>query len=434
MDSPLGEFPLVVTRDGEISKEHVVRVVRSNFGIFTTNGAGWGPARFGSASQITFRNPARPGNPVTIAGTGLGEDARVELFVAGRPAPVLKVNRGPEGIDEITFRVPQNAPEGCFVPIYAASVKSSAHPRWVSNPATIPIARKGFCKPPSHWPISPVLTGQTVGTLLFTRQIELPSDGAASSESITDRGFATFFTAAGRQPVVSPIQLMPPPGSCIFSAGFFDAETLTSGLFLLASSNLGNVEPADAGPFLRLVRPGIERIFQPRPGAVGVYSGLLGNTETSRRALALFLEPGKFSVSAEGGRSIGAFSIDLSAPAGFTWSNWRSIQIVDRSRGLHLEWKPLLAGQRMLVFAIGVDRVSRNAGTCVCLAPEGVARFFVPPDVFAGFPSVGVGPETLPAYLGLAVIGPSPLMFRADGMDEAVAATLVLQAKRIQFR
>ena len=307
------------------------------------------------------------------------------------------------------------------------------HPRWVSNPATIPIARKGPCKPPSYWPLNPVLTGQTVGTLLFTRQIELPSHGAAG-KSVSDRGYATFFTAAGREPVVSPIHLLPPPGSCIFSSGFFEAETLMSGLFLLASSNLGNVTPADAGPFLRLVRPGIERIFQPRPGTIGVYSGLLGNTETSHRALPLFLEPGSFSVSAEGGRSIGPFRIDLNSPVDFTWLNQESNQIVDRSRGFHVEWKPVPAGHKVMVFAIGVDRVTRNAGTCVCLASEGASSFSVPSDALAGFPAVGEGPETLPAYLGLAVMGAQPRMFRADGMDEAVGATLVLQAKRVLFR
>ena len=425
-DAPLGRVSIAVNRGDQTSKQNFINVVRSNFGIFTENELGWGPAH---GAGINFAKPSRPGAAVTISGTGLGDEAHPEVFVGGRRAVVLKVERKPLGIDEITFRVPQGGPEGCFVPVYAKSTKTRSP--WVSNPATIPIAAAGSCVYPAYFPFAPVAPGEVEGIVAFMRQVEVDiMQGVATS----DVGFAGFYKATGRGVAIIPMHLLPPSGTCTFAAGFFDLEAAASLSSLLTSANWSQLDPLDAGRVLRLQRPGLERLLPLREEFGGVYSGGLGNSGSSKRSLPLFLNPGPFTLSSEGGQSIGPFSSAIAAPTDFTWVNHAAVDAIDRKHGVRLEWKSLPSGFRMITFVSAANRDTRTAGTSICVAETGATSFLIPPLTLAGFPILPNETEGVFAYAGLAAIGPSPALLRAKGMDNAFAYSIALRFKRIRFR
>jgi len=113
-------------------------IVRRNFGAFTAGSSGAGPAiatnYISEASQPlnTIFQPARPGQMVTLWGTGLGpvtgdESARalpgdlylsLQVMVGGvTDTPLYQGRSGCcAGLDQIIFPVPAGV-EGCYVPV-----------------------------------------------------------------------------------------------------------------------------------------------------------------------------------------------------------------------------------------------------------------------------------------------------------------------------
>lgn len=422
--APLGRAAVTVSRGEETSKQTFIDVVPSNFGIFTANGEGWGPARFLPQATIGFATPARPGNPVTILGTGLGDESRPQVFVGGRLAPILKIERQPLGLDQITFRVPPGAPEGCFVPVYAKSARTSSP--WVSNPATIPIASRGACALPSYAPAPPIPPGAVAGAVAVLREIEMD----AVPEVTADLGFAAFYQSNSKAPMVLPVHTLPPPGTCTFAVGFHRAEGINS-VVPFIPPNWNQLDPADVGPSLRLTRPGLERLLPQRPTVVGVYAAAIGDTAGTRKSLPLFLDPGSFTLSSQGGKSIGPFAVTIESPPDFTWFNHSSLQEIGRARGVELEWKNLAPGVLMIAFVLVQDRESGTGGACVCVAARGATRVRIPSDALAGLPIPGK--ENSRSYVGLAAIGVAPAGFRAAGLDQAAAHSILVRARQIRF-
>lgn len=436
--APLGEVKMTVTREGEVSKPRTVNVVRASLGLFSTNGAGWGPARFSSGSEITFTNPGRPGTIVTISGTGLGLEARPEIVVGGRAARVTNIvlKQGRDlGIDEIQFRIPPDSPLGCFVPVYAKASASQAPARWISNAVTIPIARHGPCKVAEYWPMKPVPPGETAGLVVLSRESIQAGPAGLPSEATSDHGLGSFLRATGSQPVVAPPHLLPPPGTCIFSAGFSDPDLFSAGLLPFVSIAGLSLDLENAGGYIQLNRPGMERILPLQAGSPGVYASRLGGINSGRRDLPLFLDPGEVQVSSPGGERIGPFTLTLQPQPDFIWLNRDAIQTVDRDRGVGLTWQDSKLDRRMIIFAVSIDRDTRIAGECVCVAKSSKGMFFLGPDILASLPPTVSSSAGLPALVGLAVIeGKLSPPIPANGLDTGFAASLRLRAKQVTFR
>lgn len=88
--TPLGDGTVTVSFQGQTSAPQPIVVVRRNFGVFTLNQAGSGPAilqNFVAENNLpgnTLLTPARPGQTVILWGTGLGP---VEAGESDGPAP-----------------------------------------------------------------------------------------------------------------------------------------------------------------------------------------------------------------------------------------------------------------------------------------------------------------------------------------------------------
>ena len=138
-NAPLGTASVTVTYNGQTSAPVETVVVRRSFGAFTANQSGSGPAiAFNYVSAIdqplnSVLTPARPGQVVTLWGTGLGPvagdetagplpgdlDVRMNVQVAGIPARVLYKGRSGccAGIDQINIEVPASV-QGCYLPVF----------------------------------------------------------------------------------------------------------------------------------------------------------------------------------------------------------------------------------------------------------------------------------------------------------------------------
>ena len=143
--APLGAANLVVETSEGPSKPFAVSVASSQLGLFSANGRGWGRGKIenldgrGHPSPNALTNPARAGQMAAILATGLGGARRVEILIGGRPQLASSIQKDVDpGVERIRFRLPTDAPRGCFVPLYARTEAGR-----VSNVVTMAIAAPG---------------------------------------------------------------------------------------------------------------------------------------------------------------------------------------------------------------------------------------------------------------------------------------------------
>jgi len=173
-------LPVVVQTGSMASDPFTLRVTQYGLGIFTLDASGCGPglvyqtAQDGTVSLNSPDNSADPGKTViTVLGTGAGW-ARGNLPPDGEPSPPdgLVTAGGPEaflaemdrpyyflvydffthhrdpnssggrapglvGVDQVTFTLPEDTPEGCAIPIRMVST------HYMSQNATISVRRGG---------------------------------------------------------------------------------------------------------------------------------------------------------------------------------------------------------------------------------------------------------------------------------------------------
>ena len=118
-------------------------MVESSFGLFTVND-GVGPARAAvNGQRLTLTNPARPGDEVTLEGTGLGRagigSSRLFWSAGIRFRSPASTQESRLVWTGCTSLLPDDAaiPDGCYERIAVAAGGN------VSNSATIPTARSG---------------------------------------------------------------------------------------------------------------------------------------------------------------------------------------------------------------------------------------------------------------------------------------------------
>ena len=434
-DAPLGEVAISVTFPGTGGTSYfpaLVRVVPASFGIFTVNSTGSGPAVIqnfvspGNEPLNSTRQSARPGQFVTLWGTGLGAistpDAErppvgnlvsAQVLVGDRPAPqILYFGRSPccAGVDQIVFQVPQNAPLGCYVPVVVETA-----PGITSNVATMSIADEGGdCEDPVN-PFTGVAAagGPRLGRVLFTRNSLQLGDGRIS---VTDGAVAAFESVINPDWFFVPAVSMPALGTCVsfFSRG--GSIPLT---------NPAPLQPIDAGVELIVRGPNGPRSI-PRTNP-GFYASLLATylgraPDPGTQQPALYLDPGMYTLESTSGTAVGPLAASLELPAPIQWTNQGEISRIDRNQGIFLSWS---GGdpQRQFVRILGVSESSPTpanniSGAFVCSVPLELGSFMVPPSVLANLPaSVSSGSTST----GLLLLGTSPKLdaanVKADGLD-----------------
>jgi uncharacterized protein (TIGR03437 family) len=427
--APLGSGSVTVTVDGKPSKAFPVMVVDSNPGIFARNGEGWGPGRIDNIDASASRtanstsNPARPGARVVLVTTGLGNAKKISLMVGARaaraeaPRPTSKL-----GEEELAFRIPTDAPEGCYVPLYLRLSDNRA-----SNIVSMAIrSRPGPCDPSPF----PTASAARVGVLILSRtRMRAIREGAP--ESVADDARIAFIATA-EQSAPMPIQL-PPTGTCSALTSSYQTNTSLSNSILSVVRVEGR--GLDAGKTLLLSRANQTRSISQSWEGQGIYRKHLGahGYDVHRLEPPLFLEPGDFTLLGTGGVEIGRFTTAFSVPAPFEWTDREQIRVVDRSRGVTVHWKNATPEQTMVILARNIDQITTAIGMCICTASAAAGQFTIPAPPLSNVPAsqdvAGVPYEEL--AVGSLTMRPG---IKASGLSGGFGVFVYAVGRFVQYR
>ena len=417
-NAPLGDATLTVTRGAEMSNAFPVKIAAASAGIYSRNGAGWGPGRIRSlapGADNSTSNSAQPGSRISVAMTGSGGQMPA-LTIGGRRAKTLSLRRAGAD-DEIVAQIPADAPEGCFVPVYAESPNAAP-----SNVVTISIRRGGGeCRMPPGFPI-PLITTPRAGVVIISRLNNQSKSGA--QKWIEDEGVAAF-AERDAGPAITPFLAAPPPGTCSVFTGsaqspFLIPTSISSGIV----ADLGR-RGLDVGKAIS-IRGGGERVLPRTPGAPGYYRAPLGEQDSRHRPL--FLSPGEYTVTAPGGPDQPAFELRVAAPKPFTWTNRDAVAVVDRKHPPTLRWSPPTADPVFIV-ATNVDQFTTARAMCYCVADGRRGEFTIPSAMLANFPVTADVPGEPFNQLVLA-----RLRSVTDARQFLTAASLFANLRAVDFK
>ncbi len=449
-DAPLGAVTLRLTFNGEVSNPVPVTVVAHSVGIFTATGLGFGPAaaqNFISQTEQPINapaKPARPGQVMTLWATGLGpiEGAdgapppvgnlpfEVEITIGDRPVARLDYSgRTPccAGIDQFVFRIPEDAPEGCYVPV-RVRVQGEA----VSNTATIAIQKDGEpCSEPDNPLMAAALGGGKVGAVALMRTIfDMNLDVLAPATFTVDHAAGYFRQETGGEFPFNPLLAFPPANSC--TAYAVKGDVLRGGaLPFLPPGRLDAGNLALSGPAGTAELPAVQT------GQGTEYPAATIGGPQNRPGVPdepLFLSPGNVRIDAAGGADVGSFAAAKTVAASPDWTNRSQFSQVDRRQDLVLQWGAP-GGGRVVVAGINVDRTRNVSGLFLCVAPEGATSFRVPADVLANLPATRPALGEGNGFLAFGSLpdGP-PAVFAAPGLSAGAVIHHTVYAKRVRFR
>lgn len=447
-NAPLGLVSLRVNYNGRTSNPSPVRVVNAAFGVFAAPGAGPGPGAIvnyispESQPVNSFSTTARPGHIAILYGTGLGPitapdnvappaqslPTRVEVFVGGKPAAISYSGRSPccSGLDQIVFTVPDSAPSGCWVPVYARTAGST-----IGNAVTMAISRSGGPCQDEAGPLARTLiTGGKAGVLRLVRTSVRQEAGVrAPVEVATDAATFDFAVFAPSRAAFGSLVSEPPPGACMLLNS--QSDVLGDGQFP-ALSNV--TRRLDAGASITLDGPrGSRTVAPPAPslraaflGSFAPFAGTLGDQ--------LALDPGDYTLSGSGADT-GAYQARLRVPAPFTWTNRDTIDVVDRSKPLTLYWTGAGPAQRLAVIGASVDLPTSASAMFYCVIAPGETFFTVPPEVLSALPATRSDPLQSKSVLYLTNMPmANATAFTAPGLDTGLAAAVFQSGKTVTFR
>jgi uncharacterized protein (TIGR03437 family) len=448
--TPLGSAVAVAVRDGEESQPFAFTVVRSAFGIYTLNSAGSGYGVITDSRYIPstpgFAIPA--GATAILWGTGLGPvpfsdsdraevrnlDESIEVLVGNKPAVVHYKGRAPccAGLDQIVFDLPPDL-SGCGVSV---AVRAGGV---MSNFVHLPVApaSERVCSDPSGYsPADMELIASRGGfrgaALSLTRTVQIVFSAGQTLQRIQDSASGLFYWSpydrfiTRNAPGVSF-------GSCIVSV-FPGRTAVTTGIpFGL-----------NGGPGLEVAGPRGHRNIAQSAMNAAVYEGALGGgilgipDPTGSQEASLYLLPGEYTITSQGGAHVGPFTARVTAPAPIRWNSPEDPRPVLRDHDLEFAWEGGNPTDLVQVYGVSYSPTDNITGQFICSAPGNAGYFRVPAWVLSALPETGStgSPDFLPTG-GAGIIHLTAInsgRFSASGIDIGTLLVTVTQAKHAAFR
>ena len=439
-----GAYAVSVSYGGIPSAPQNVTVVARSFGIATANSAGTGTAqatignvnggisltRF-TRGSVTFNglnwtlSPAHPGDTLVLWGTGGGADAandtggtsgdqtqagNFRVNVSGRQITPLYAgaSSGYPGLWQVNFVLPADINPDCFASVQVTAGGES------SNAVSIPIAASGqdVC-------YDPQLNKDALTLLDSGGSIAVGGFGVSKGTSTTTVGGSTntasqenagggigLYTAAEYAAIYGGIKI----GPCSISD-----RTASS----TAKNPASPERYLDAGAPLPFSGPGIAA-----GAGLTVVSSNPGPVYDLAFAAGTLVGGGKYTIKGNGGRDIGAFTASVDFPASFTIANWDSLNSIDRSKPLILNWTATGTDQVDIIGStysvIGKDASNANilhtvSFTCQVPAapgtytiPQAVLSYLLPEGLDAASLAKGSGILSVEAVNGQTFSAPLP--------------------------
>ncbi|MBI1354424.1 MAG: hypothetical protein GC160_08760 [Acidobacteria bacterium] len=443
-DAPLGRVALRVTFGEEAGNWVPVTVVESSVGLFAVNSAGSGPGitqNFVSQTDQPLnsrRLAARPGQIVTLWGTGLGAGlnadrdapqpgdlpADVEIYVGGKAVSRrLYAGRSPccSGVDQLVFEVPADAPLGCYTPVQVRTRGGI-----VSNAVSMAVSADGSaCRDAFNPLVDSLAAGRRTGLLLAQRfDIRLDVDPDPAEPFVTEIALGLLAQSAPSDYFHNQL-VLPPAGSCT-------TQALRGDLFRGRGPNPVAGQPLDAGSELRLSVGGRTVSLTPGPFPQLYAARLSSAAQVASKAL---LTPGAtVSLSATGGPDVTNLSAELTAAAGLNWTSRDELTQVTPGQPLALAWQGGEAGGYAVLWGESYAVSHDASGRFLCLVDAAAGGFTVPGFVTAQLPPTAGRLWTLDAWIALGSLPVAASPASADGLDAAGALFGAWQANSVQVR
>jgi uncharacterized protein (TIGR03437 family) len=420
--TPVGDGVVVVTYNGQKSAPAKIRVTQSNFGIFTLNDSGSGPAVAKNTTpdgpQVnTLTETARPGQTMSIYGTGLGpvtfpeadaakqEDLNldVEVYVGSRKAYVLYKGRSSccAGADQIDFIVPESV-EGCYVPVVVKVGDT------ISNFATISVDPDGRpCSNPSGISAADRDRLQTAGSFRLG-SISLYRNSTRNQR--TETAAAGFLQYDQSQVQSANNQYGLSPGACtVFTFRFDVDDSRPAEPFQPA--------PLDAGPVIEIAGPKGSKQLVRQGGNYWATLGGIGAPD--------YLEAGTYTAdNGAGGLDVGAFHESFKIAEPLAWLEADSLSAADRVQGLNVKWSG--GDPDGIVSIVGVSTKGLVGAQYTCSERVRTGQFTVPPVVLLSLPPAESGDLSMTVSMDHR--------FTAPGLDAAYITSSTSTARTLAYR
>jgi hypothetical protein len=334
-----------------------------------------------------------------------------DVIVGNKLATLIAELRVTEGSDFILFKLPDDVPPGCYVPI---AIRAGGV---ISNVASISIsATGGSCSDATGLSASDIDAAQKsgqirIGTIVLGRLDIGPLGSGDFANGIFARydfnSLQQAFSVGNDGQGIRSSFSTPPLGTCTVSAG--------------RATNPNNLfdTPGDPTPYQGL-----------NAGTALNLNGPSGTVQLPAPAYSFSpdgdpITPGDYSAdNGAGSAAIGPFKAVLNLSPGLTWTNSGALASQDRTQDLTVTWS---GGNPDKEFALIVGLSTGTQATVAFLCTEKVSagRFTVPAWVLSTIPASGnfaLGGQTLQA--GLLGVGtasfPNAGRFTATGLDFGV--------------
>jgi uncharacterized protein (TIGR03437 family) len=376
----------------------------STLGIFTIDSTGTGPGivTFPDYSLVSAAkaNPcggpntacgaANPGDTLILWATGLapvsGDESKgaglgqnmpnlaLSLFVGGAKADVVYQGRSGccIGEDQIVFRVPDDAPTGCAVPLLV-QVSGS-----LSNSVSIPVAKASRdCTPVSAAFASvnieqAVMSGVPIDAAFITLSHQL---NGASPPVFRDHVNFEFLKVTGYVPGSQPFFLSwvdyQPDGTCLV----FPFNTQINPPV--------TVVPLDGGTTFTITGPN---------GNTQVTGGKSGGVGATISDTGAFLAAGNYTIKGNGGADIGPFNATTNFPQNPKLTSPADNASVTRSNGMTVTWTGGDPNGRVQIVVSSAFDNSFTAGRqAFCQTQAKAGTFTIPAYIMTALPAGNFG-------------------------------------------
>ena len=336
----------------------------------------------GSLTTNGLTTPARPGQTVSLSGSGLGYGTSVSAMVGGLPATVIYAGRGSSaGRDQIQLQVPSGAPDSCYLPLVLSYGQSTVT-------SSISVTSGGApCQHPFQLSLSDMKsldTGGSLATVLINMSSGLqPALATAAWRSESAYGNLNSLAAADLFSNLSPLNgiigctLSQTQGSLLFEsfAGFLGIPTPASGIPSLP----------DVGPSMTLQNSSTTLTLN---GSGGEYSATLPTPiEGSLTSPpAPIIAPGKWTWRSPGSTDLDASSFDFTLPAPLQISGGAPISL-RRNQDQTVTWNGTAFDPATIVTA----SLSGATQTISCTAMARTGSLTIPQALLSSFPGASIG-------------------------------------------
>ncbi len=450
-NAPLGMVSVRVSFNNSTGNPSPVRVVDSSFGIFSVNSAGLGPGvmqNFVAADNQPVNSTqlaAKPGDIVTLYGTGLGAvsgpdnlappvgdlPAITDVSIGGQKASLFYHGRSPccSALDQIVFKVPDNAPLGCWVPVYVRTNNTVT-----SNVVTMAISNDGTpCADALNPSARTLIKGGRLGAIVALRSSIREDIGTLSPIDVTTEFAASLASLEIGSPFAfNPFVSLPPAGTCtVYTA----AGDLFSGNAALPGS-LSTNRILDTGSSISFTGPSgtttADSVFKPSLNIVPFGMDFSGGATPLK---PLILTPGSFTVSTSGGTDIASLQASSNIPTPITWTNRDQVANIDRTQPLTVTWTGATATQTVSIVGGAVDLPTNSSALFQCIAPSGATSFTVPAAILSALPASRRLPSQTKAvlFVGTLPLGATSVV-TAAGLDTAVLLPIFINGRTVAFR